>query len=95
MSLLMVGMMSSECDEFCRQEERIIILEQQVQAILTTQDKLEQTLEKLDATQDKLAIGVAELNNTFKLLKTMITLLISILVPILGFLVMELIKIIV
>lgn len=81
-------------DEHCFQESRITAVEQQVTTIFHNQDKLEKTLEKLDKTQDKLAVNIAELTNTFRVLKVIGGILTALFGGIAVYLITELIRMI-
>lgn len=81
-------------EQFINIEKRLTSNEEKVKTIFKQNDKLEETLKKLDCTQDRLAIEIAELNNTFTILKWLVTILIALFGGIFVFLVTELIKII-
>lgn len=81
-------------EQFTNIENRLTANEEQIKTIFKQNTRLEQTLTKLDATQDKLAIEIAELNNTFNILKWLVTILITLFGGISVFLVTELIKLI-
>ena len=81
-------------EQFTRIEKRLTSNEEKVKTIFKHTDKLEETLKKLDCTQDKLAIEIAQLNNTFTILKWLVSILIALFGGIFVFLITELIKII-
>lgn len=81
-------------DQFIDLEKRVTSNEEQIKTIFKQNTRLEQTLTKLDATQDRLTVEIAELNNTFNILKWLVTILITLFGGIFVFLVTELIKLI-
>lgn len=81
-------------DQFIDLEKRVTSNEEQIKTIFKQNTRLEQTLNKLDATQDRLTVEIAELNNTFNILKWLVTILITLFGGIFVFLVTELIKLI-
>lgn len=81
-------------DDYCKQESRITAVEQQVNTVSNNQNKFEDTLKKLDETQDKLAISIAELSNTFKVLQVIGGISVTLFAGIAVFLITELIKMI-
>lgn len=58
-----------QTEQFRNIEKRLTSNEEKIKTIFTQNNKLEETLKKLDCTQDRLAIEIAELNNTFTILK--------------------------
>lgn len=83
-----------QTEQFKNIEKRLTSNEEKIKTIFTQNDKLEETLKKLDCTQDRLAIEIAELNNTFTILKWLISILIALFGGVFVFLVTELIKLI-
>lgn len=83
-----------QTEQFKNIEKRLTSNEEKIKTIFTQNDKLEETLKKLDCTQDRLAIEIAELNNTFTILKWLISILITLFGGVFVFLVTELIKLI-
>lgn len=81
-------------EQFTNIEKRLTSNEEQIKTIFKQNNRLEETLNKLDATQDKLTVEIAELNNTFNILKWLVTILITLFGRIFVFLVTELIKLI-
>lgn len=81
-------------EQFTNIEKRLTSNEEQIKTIFKQNNRLEETLNKLDATQDKLTVEIAELNNTFNILKWLVTILITLFGGIFVFLVTELIKLI-
>lgn len=81
-------------EDYCKQESRITAVEEKVSTIFHNQDRFEATLEKLDKTQDKLAVSIAELNNTFRVLQVIGGILVTLFAGIAVFLITELIKMI-
>lgn len=81
-------------EQFTNIENRLTANEEQIKTIFKQNNRLEQTLTKLDATQDRLTVEIAELNNTFNILKWLVTILITLFGGIFVFLVTELIKLI-
>lgn len=81
-------------EQFINIEKRLTSNEEKVKTIFKHTDKLEETLKKLDCTQDKLAIEIAQLNNTFTILKWLVGILITLFSGVSVFLVTELIKLI-
>ncbi|MDO5824664.1 hypothetical protein [Methanobrevibacter sp.] len=81
-------------EQFINIEKRLTSNEEKVKTIFKQNDKLEETLKKLDCTQDRLAIEIAELNNTFTILKWLVGVLITLFSGMSVFLVTELIKLI-
>lgn len=84
----------SHSDDYCSQDSRITKMEEQLKTVFHNQNTFEKTMEKLDETQDKLAVSIAELNNTFKVLKVIGGILVTLFGGIAVFLIVELIKII-
>lgn len=81
-------------DQFTNIENRLTANEEKIKTIFKQNNRLEETLNKLDATQDRLTVEIAELNNTFNILKWLVTILITLFGGIFVFLVTELIKLI-
>lgn len=81
-------------EQFTNIEKRLTSNEEQIKTIFKQNNRLEETLNKLDATQDRLTVEIAELNNTFNILKWLVTILITLFGGIFVFLVTELIKLI-
>ncbi|MGN0176653.1 MAG: hypothetical protein ACI389_02325 [Methanobrevibacter sp.] len=81
-------------EQFINLEKRVARNEEKIKTVFIETDKLDETLKKLDNTQDRLAIEIAELNNTFTILKWLTSILIALFGGLFVFLVTELIKII-
>lgn len=86
--------MSHKHDDYCEQESRITSLEEQVKTVFNNHDDLKESIDRLNENQETLAISLAELNTTFRVLKILATLLVAMLSPIFVSIITEVIRMI-